>query len=306
MKLSAVIDGFWLDRRRELSKTTVTNYSRFFKYLIAFTGDAEFGEITTRDIRRFLEHLLLDRNYSKRSVHDAWIPLSSLWTWAEIELGTPHIIRGKIAVPSFPESIIEPFTKGEIRALLIAAEYSTPWKSRKGKPAKSLRPTADRDKAILLVLLDTGIRASELCNLMLYDYDDQRGRLHIQHGKGDKPRAVYLGDRARKAIWRYLAERRTKATSPLFATKTGSPIERNNLRRTLQAIADLAGVQDLTVHKFRHTFAITFLRNGGNVAELQRILGHTTIQMSLHYARLAEVDIEAAGKSYSPADNWKL
>ena len=306
MKLSAVIDGYWLDRRRELSPNTVANYRQFFKYLIAFTGDAEFSEITTRDIRRFLEHLSMERNYSKRSIHDAWIPLSSLWTWAEIELGTPHIIRGQIAVPSFPDSIIEPFTKDEIRALLMAAEYSKPRKTRTGKTTQSQRPTADRDRAILLVLIDTGIRASELCNLMLHDYDDQRGRLHIQHGKGDKPRAVYLGDRARKSIWRYLAERRPKAVGSLFATKTGAPIERNNLRSTLQGIAKLAGVQDLTVHKFRHTFAITFLRNGGNVAELQRILGHTTIQMSLHYARLADVDIEAAGKSYSPADNWRL
>ena len=306
MKLSAALDGFWLDKRREFSKTTVRNYSHWFRRFIDFVGDIEFGDITATHVKRYLNHLADDKGYSKRSVSDSWAPLSSLWTWAEIELGTPHIIRGRVAFPDFPSTLIEPFTQDEIRALLVAAEYSKPWATRKGKAARSRRATADRDRAILFVLLDSGLRASELCDLTIGDYDNNRGRLQVKHGKGDKPRLVYLGDRARKALWRYLADREDRSDSPLFATRTGQHIERNSLRQMLQVIANNAGVKGLTVHKFRHTFAVTFLRTGGNVAALQMILGHSTIEMSLHYARLAEVDIEQAGRSYSPADNWKL
>jgi len=82
MKLSAMLDGFWLDRKQEFSKNTIRNYSRVFAYFLAFVGDIEFSDITTRHIRHFLNHLATEREYSKRSVHDAWIPLSSLWTWA--------------------------------------------------------------------------------------------------------------------------------------------------------------------------------------------------------------------------------
>ena len=306
MKISAAIDGFWLDKRREFSQNTIRNYNHWFRLFVTFVNDAEFDSITTSDVKRFLNHLADERNYSKRSVRDGWAPLSSLWTWAETELGTQHIIRGRIPIPGYPETIIEPLTQLEIRSLLVAAEYSKPWETRTGKFVQSKRPTADRDRAIILVLLDCGIRASELCDLTVGDYDADRGRLHIRHGKGDKPRAVYLGDRARKALWRYLAERNAKRTDTLFATKKGERMERNNLRHTLQRIADRATVDGVTVHRFRHTFAITFLRNGGRIAELQMILGHTTIEMSLHYARLAEIDIENAGRTYSPADNWRL
>ncbi|TXG77464.1 integrase [Candidatus Dojkabacteria bacterium] len=58
-------------------------------------------------------------------------------------------------------------------------------------------------------------------------------------------------------------------------------------------------------HRFRHTFAITFLRNGGNIYLLKELLGHETLEMAMHYAKLAEQDIAKAGV-HSPVDNWKL
>ena len=139
------------------------------------------------------------------------------------------------------------------------------------------------------------------------DYEAERGRLHIRHGKGDKGRFVFLGDRARKAVWRYLVNRPgAKAGQPLFATGSGGAIERNNLRHTLNRIAKAAGVDGVHPHRFRHTFAVEFLRNGGNVFELQQALGHEQLTTVQRYVRLAEVDLESAGKRGSPADNWRL
>lgn len=305
MKLSAMLDGYWLDKKREFSKNTVRNYTRVFDYFLAFVGDVEFNTISTNDVRRFLNYLADAKEYSKRSVHDAWIPLSSLWTWAEAEEGTPHIIRGKIAIPDFPEPVIEPFTQEEIKALLIAAEYSKPWETRNGKTAQSRRPTAERDRAIILTLLDTGIRAQELCDLTITDYDSKRGRLHIQHGKGDKSRMVFVGMRSQKALWRYLSDRKAKHTDPLFATRSGEKMERNNLRHTLQRIADQAEVTNVYPHRFRHTFAINYLRNGGNILVLQALLGHESLDTVQIYVKLAELDLERS-QQHSPVDNWKL
>jgi site-specific recombinase XerD len=87
----------------------------------------------------------------------------------------------------------------------------------------------------------------------LKDYQQDSGRLHIRHGKGNKARFVYAGIRSQKAIWRYLLERdRVQPSDTLFASKTDNALHHNNLR---------------------HTFAIEFLRNGGNVFELKKILG---------------------------------
>lgn len=169
------------------------------------------------------------------------------------------------------------------------------------------RPTALRDRSIILLLFDTGIRASELCALTIADYDTDRGRLIVRHGKGDKPRYLYPGDRTRKTLWRYLAERTdAKPNEPLFATRTKQHIDRGYLRSMLKRLGDKASVSNVFPHRFRHTFAISFLRAGGRIEELQKILGHESLDMVLHYARLAEIDIERAGRDHSPADKWKL
>lgn len=179
------------------------------------------------------------------------------------------------------------------------------WKKRNAR--RSRRPTAKRDRAIILCLLDTGLRASELCDLQMRDYEPDSGQLYIRHGKGDKRRVVYLGQRARLCLWRYLADRNnTRPADPLFASRTNTRLDRNNLRHMLNTVAAQAKVNDVHPHRFRHTFAITFLRNGGNTFALQKLLGHEELTTVLKYVRLAETDIKAAQAAASVVDNWRL
>ena len=305
MKLSAVLKGYWLDKELEFSPNTVKQYRYAFNHLIDFLGDAEFERITSDDIRRYLMWLRTEREVGKRTQQNYWITLSSLWTWAETELGVPHIIRGKVAKPTFTKKVIEPLTVDEVRRLLEVAAFTDEWMTATGKTTRSKRPTAERDKAIILMLLDTGIRASELCDLTIGDYDEKLGRFHIRHGKNDKARFVVAGKRTQRAIWRYLLRRpKAKQGDPLFATRDGV-MDRTNLYHTIKRLGDRAGITDAHPHKFRHTYAINFLRNGGNVKTLQEILGHESMDMVMNYVHLAEQDIDAAQR-HSPADNWRL
>jgi integrase/recombinase XerD len=175
------------------------------------------------------------------------------------------------------------------------------------------RPTANRDQAIILTLLDSGIRASEFSCLRIPDFDPKRGQLEIRHGteggaKGGKGRAVYLGKTARHAVWRYLAEREDgqEGDAPLFIVRRGRPFNPSSLRHLIKSIASRADVKDAYPHKFRHTFAITYLRSGGDVFTLQSLLGHGSLDMVRHYARIAQVDVEHAHRKASPVDNWRL
>lgn len=305
MKLSDALQGYWLTRRRHFAEDTRRNYTNQFKKFVAHVGNPDFASIASPDVRKYLNHEL-DRGLSDRSVYDAWVALSSLWTWANHELSIPHIIRGQIPMPTFAKPAIVPYTEDEIKSLLRAAEWTSNWNGHLGKPTRSKRPTAKRDRAIILTLLDTGLRSSELCALRCRDYNNDEGRLFVAHGKGDKERYVYMGERAQKAIWSYNLDRTLKPNDILFATKTKNRLDRNNLRHTLQGIADVAGVDDVYTHRFRHTFAINFLRNGGNVFELQRILGHEELDTVKVYLGLAQTDIATAQRTHSPADNWRL
>lgn len=307
MTFTAALDGYWLARRREFSQNTVNDYTRTFTKFAAHVVNKPLAAIDTTDINTFLNDLRLTQKLATKTVANAWIALSSFWTWAENELQIPHPIRGKIDCPQPAEPVIETYTAVEIKALLASCGQTSTWRTRSGRLATSVRPTAERDKAIIVTLVETGIRASELCNLSMSDYNQKQGRLHIRHGKGDKERVVFISDTCKKHLWRYLATRPdAKPGDPLFATTHNTHMERDMLFKMVRSTADRAGVHHAFIHKFRHTFAINFLRNGGNVIELQSMLGHERLDTIRIYVKLAEVDLANAQRRASVADNWRL
>ena len=214
----------------------------------------------------------------------------------------------RIEKPDYRRPPVEPFIRHEIIALIASSGKNAPRPGPGGVPSCSTRPTALRDRAILLALVDTGVRSSELCNLKVGDFDVTRDQLRIRQGKGAKDRFVYVGAVTSKAIWKYLAGRKPAAKAPdaLFATRTGTHMDRNALDNLIEACAKRAGVEHAYPHRFRHTFAITFLRNGGSPLELQALPGHEKLDMVNIYVRLAQVDLQEAQKRASPADNWQL
>lgn len=306
MKLSDALEGYWLSRRLDLSPHTILDYGLTFRRLQEYLGDVEIEAIDANAIRRFLGHLPKQYGIGDRTLSNIWTALSSLWTWAEVDLEIPHAMRGKVKRPKFADVIPDAFTHEELKALVKGAKFTKQWTGRAGKRTQTRRPTALRDEAIVLTLVDTGIRAGELCALTIGDYDAKRSRLHIRHGKGNKARYVSLGTRAAKSIWLYLTKRADKKPeAPLFAARTGKFLQRDNLRHTLETIGKNVGVESVYPHRFRHTFAIQFLRNGGNIALLKELMGHESIEMVMRYSKIAEQDI-ANAPAHSPADNWRL
>ena len=305
MRLANVMAGYWLDRD-DLAKTTVEQYQYFYKLLQSYLpDDPEFEAITARQVKQFLSYLAGERGLSKKTAALCWAALASLWKWASKEIECENVVKA-VPIPKYQAKLIEPYTSDQIKAMLSSAEYYTA--DRGGKRTKVRRATGLRDRAIILTLLDCGLRATELCNLKVGDYDQSRGRVMVKQGKGSKDRAVFAGKRTQKAIWRYLAERdKVKPTDNLFASsETGNRMDRNNLRKLLQRIGDHAGVEGVTVHRYRHTCAISLLRNGASSLAVQRVLGHEDLKTVLIYVKLAECDLEQVASAQSPADIWRL
>jgi len=255
------------------------------------------------DIAAFLAGCTGVSNKSKRNYY---IGLASLWTWALGEgLARRHVVRD--LPPPKPEvRAVEPFTLQEIKAILGAVARSRIYRSSTGLARDHALRQADRNRAILLLLLDTGMRASELTHLQLQHVDLKAGKVMVM-GKGNKERSVPISSRTGQALWRYLAQREERRPhDPVFITSSGAGLSRRDLYHRLHEIGKRGGVGDVHPHRFRHTFAILYLRNGGDVYTLQAILGHTTLEMVRHYARIAQTDVETAHRRASPVENLRL
>lgn len=307
MDFSTALEGYWLARQRDFSPHTISDYSVTFRRFADYLGARPLSEVTPATIHDFLNLIRKRHKLSDKTMTNAWAALSSFWTWAETELKIAHPIRGVVRRPEFRRAPIEPYTRAEILALLAATEHSASYRTRTGRRIAGTRPTALRDRTILVVLVDTGLRASELCDLLYRDYEPETGRLLVRHGKGNKQRSVFVGQAGQKYLWRYLTNRPgIKSGDPLFITRSGTALGRDELLNMIVATAQRAGVAGANVHRFRHTFAITFLRNGGNVLELQKLLGHERMETVRLYADLAQLDLVNAQAAASPADNWGL
>ena len=107
---------------------------------------------------------------------------------------------------------------------------------------------------------------------------------------------------SRQAIWKYIA----KLQAQCDLSQTIFDLRGSSIRFTLRRIAKNAGIPNVHPHRFRHTFAITYLRNGGDVFTLQRLLGHSTLDTTRKYLDIVRDDLQNAHRYASPVDNLKM
>ena len=149
--------------------------------------------------------------------------------------------------------------------------------------------TGNRDTAIFLCLFDTGARAREFLAVDLEDINQATGEILIRLGKGRKPRYVFIGRTARKALRRYLKARRD--THPaLWVTREGDRLEYPGLRSLITRRAKQAKIKPPAIHDFRRGFCLAMLRAGVDLYTLARLMGHADITVLSRYLKLTDQD----------------
>jgi len=309
LKLSQVIQGYFINAHaRQLSLHTIADYQNVLgKFQRFLKADLPVAEIGPRHIEAFLAS---QTGLTKKTLLNYHTALSALWTWSVEERVVPENCVRRIKAPKPEIKIIDPYSVDEVKLLLANIErvklYTRPgqgWQDR-----STLEPA--RARAIILLLCDTGLRAQELCNIKLGQVDKRLMRITI-FGKGAKERQVNFSARTAQALWRYLSTRETLQDSDyLFASRSigGSSgrLTRSRLLKLLITIGSRAGVRHVTVHRFRHFFAIQYLRNRGDAYTLQKLLGHSTLEMVKRYLQIAQSDIDSAYRLSSPVGNLNL
>jgi integrase/recombinase XerD len=175
--------------------------------------------------------------------------------------------------------------------------------------AVSLESTRERlrNYSMMDLFLDTGIRLSELVNLKQSQFDFTVGEMTI-FGKGGKERIVPIGRQAKKALIDYLTHERSAPLNPrdedqVYLSTDGDPITQSAMEKVFQRIKKTTGLAKFHPHTCRHTFSVRYLIHGGDAFSLQKILGHTPLEMTRKYVNLASGDVKAKHRKFSPMDN---
>jgi integrase/recombinase XerD len=194
----------------------------------------------------------------------------------------PHIAQLKE-----PQNILPTLTDAQVKLLVN-------WKA---KP-KSFYER--RLHLLALLLLDTGCRITEALTLRVSDVDMENMLITLD-GKGGKQRIVPFSFALRKALHRFIADFRPKSDRLLLATREGIPVRRMTALRGIKLLCERLGFAPpaRTLHSFRHTFAIAYLRRGGSVFHLQKVLGHSSLEMTRRYANLVTADLQAVHERVS-------
>ncbi|PZC44347.1 MAG: integrase/recombinase XerC/integrase/recombinase XerD [Chloroflexi bacterium] len=193
-----------------------------------------------------------------------------------------------------PQKIVPPFTPAEIQTLLARCNEGT--------------SVGSRDQALLLTLLDTGVRCAEAVALDLDDCDFATRRLHVRHGKGDKARVVPFAARCADALSTYLLDRGTEP-GPLFLSARygrlhpGVRLGVNGLKIRLRTLGREAGIPKVHAHRFRHTFATWAIAHDARELDVQHLLGHSSPDMVRRYsATYRSAQAAERHHAFSPGD----
>ncbi|MBU8715453.1 tyrosine-type recombinase/integrase [Brevibacillus parabrevis] len=186
--------------------------------------------------------------------------------------------------------IVQTFSREQVKALLAVPDRST--------------FTGYRNYVLMLTLLETGIRIAEAEALKVTDIR-WRDRIMVVYGKGRKERMVPFQKTLEKHLKEYVTIRGALDHDYVFVNIDNGPQKKRAMQDEIRKIGLEAGLRGVRVspHTFRHTFAKIYIMNGGDVFSLQKILGHTTLQMVQTYVSLFGTDIAAQHRKFSPLES---
>jgi site-specific recombinase XerD len=283
---------------RGYSEKTIAHVEMSVRLFTEFMGGIEdVSLVEGDDLRRFIVHLKnkvsinskasQDRKISPTTVNTYVRSLRSFWSILKQRQAITTNPFADVPAPRFPKKVARIYSEDQLKSVL---------KLVVNKP---------RERAIIQLFLDSGIRLSELTGLMVEDLDLNQGTVKVM-GKGSKERYSYFSPKTAVVINEYLDKRPLpRGDNYLFLTADGDQLSSDGVQSILRRIGEAANLTvRLTPHNLRHTYATLCLKNGSNLEYIRITLGHTDIKTTSDaYLAATQGDVALAYRKFSPMSN---
>lgn len=297
-----LLEGFKFDLEAQVRPKTVEYYydhTRIFVRWMETTGIAEPRLLTRRDINSFFHYITNDSPTIKRSNGAGegarhaeslrfhyYRGIKRFCLWLKLEGYLENSPLDGIVVKPPKEPPIEPYTVEHEDKLIAVLDHD--WKVAKTPRQRML---AARDKAIVCLFFESGLRLQELADLCMRDIDLDGHKVVVWFGKMGKSRLSGFGPQTRKALWKYLSLRPAEVdVDKLWVTEEYRPLTKRGVQEIFRRLKRDAGLEHVRglVHKCRHTFATTLLEHSGDMKACQTLLGHATLRMTQRYTEYVQ------------------
>lgn len=281
-----------LKTERDVSVHTLSNYQRDLDRYLEWLDAKALGDVTATDIEDHLVFLRKDLNLAASSAARALAAIRGLHSFAHADGRLPFDVAADVPTPSQGSSIPKALSLAQVEALLNAVPA--------GDGASQINI---RDRALLEMLYSTGARITELLDLDVDDLDREQ-RMLLVRGKGGKERIVPLGRPALQAVERYLVRARPslnkKGSPALFLNNRGARLGRQSGFKIVAQAADAAGLQHVSPHSLRHSFATHLLEGGADIRVVQELLGHASVATTQIYTKVSPEHLREIWASSHP------
>ena len=259
------------------SEKTIYQYVRSCKRLADLIGKP-YTEMGVYDIRYFLA-CEKGRGISNTSLENARANISAFFQWLTVEEMIPRNPCAAVKTIKTKKEIRKAFSDVEIDALRSACRTK-------------------KERALIEVLLATGIRVSELSEMDVADINFPTLSVHVRHGKGGKERLTYITAVAASRLCDYLNTRHEDGDA-LFYNKNHDRLESGGIRCILNTLAKRAEVDNVHPHRFRRTFATRLAARGMDIQEIQKLLGHSQLDTTTKYVCTTDEQVKTSYRRYA-------
>lgn len=278
-------------KQRNLRENTLRHYRESYKSIIrVIDEDMYIRDLNENSVGEFVVNCKEKFKINDQTLHTY---TRDIKTWMYYWMRQEYIPTFKITLPKVDKKNIEPYTDEELKKLL------------KKPNLKTCRFGEYRNWVLVNFILSTGLRLNSFVNVKVKDIDFSNEVVFVNMTKNRKPLIIPLNNIIIKILKEYLRIRQPDTENDfLFCNDYGIQLNKTTINASLSSYNKKRGVTKTGIHRYRHTFAKKWIMNGGNVVTLQKILGHSNLQITENYINLLVQDLKVEMNKYNPLEQF--